>query len=116
MTCTRNGCSRPGTPRGEHAQRVMCDTCAALPPIVPWQSASTATQPDEQSNGDHPALRFLTPIELLAQTPASVEWVWRDFLARGAVTLLAGKPKAGKSTLALGLARAITQGAEFLGR
>jgi hypothetical protein len=94
----------------------MCDACAALPPIVPWEDPAASAQTDAERNGHSSGLRFLTPMELLAQTPANVEWVWRDYLARGAVTLLAGKPKSGKSTLALGLVRAITRGAEFLGR
>lgn len=61
-------------------------------------------------------LVFLTPAELRAQTPAAVDWIWWDYLARRTVTLLAGKPKAGKSTLAMALARAIAGGVEFLGR
>lgn len=33
MTCTR--CHRePGQPWREHAERVLCETCAALPPLV----------------------------------------------------------------------------------
>lgn len=46
MTCTR--CSHDGaSPRREHAERVLCDTCAALPPLVDWQN------PPSSSNGQH---------------------------------------------------------------
>lgn len=37
MTCTR--CHKaPGQPRRKHAERVMCDACSQLPPIVEWQN------------------------------------------------------------------------------
>lgn len=36
MICTR--CQHePGQPRREHAERVLCDQCAALPPVVEWE-------------------------------------------------------------------------------
>jgi putative DNA primase/helicase len=38
----------------------------------------------------------------------SIEWLWEGFLPRGALTLLAGQPGCGKSTLALGLASTVT--------
>ena len=51
-----------------------------------------------------------------ANAAATIDWVWQDYLAKRTVTLLGGKPKAGKSTLAMGLAQAIAAGGEFLGR
>jgi hypothetical protein len=51
-------------------------------------------------------LRFLTVAELREQTPARPAWLWDTYIAAGNLTLLIGKPKAGKSTLALGLATA----------
>jgi AAA domain len=60
---------------------------------------------------------FLPADELLARTRAEPDWIWEHALARGAVTLLAGKPKAGKSTLTYGLVAAVANDAEtFLGR
>jgi hypothetical protein len=62
-------------------------------------------------------LRFLTVAELRARTPTAPPWLWEGYLAAGAVTLLVGKPKAGKSTLALALAAAMGIGAAtFLDR
>lgn len=63
------------------------------------------------------ALRFITTRELHAQTPPEPEWVWRGYLARRAITLVAGRPKAGKSTLIAAAVEAITSEAgTFLGR
>lgn len=45
-------------------------------------------------------LRFMTADELRASAPPEPAWRWDGYLAAGAVTLLSGKPKAGKSTLA----------------
>jgi hypothetical protein len=64
-----------------------------------------------------PAVRFISASELRTQTPAEPLWTWRGYLAPGAVTIIAGKPKAGKSTLAFALADALAQRAPtFLGR
>ena len=50
-------------------------------------------------------------------TPDEPEWVWNDYLAVGNMTLFSGKPKAGKSRLALDLTTAAACGApSFLGR
>jgi AAA domain len=45
MTCTRCG-SRPGEPRREHAERVLCDQCAAKPPIIDWQHPPDPPDPE----------------------------------------------------------------------
>ena len=57
-------------------------------------------------DGTPATLRFASPGELRASTPPRPPWVWEGYLARGAVTLLAGKPKVGKSTLAVAVAEA----------
>ena len=62
-------------------------------------------------------VRFVTLTELRASTPPEPEWVWKGYVARRAVTLAAGKPKAGKSTLISALVDALDAGAAtFLGR
>lgn len=62
-------------------------------------------------------LRFLTVAELRRQTPARPPWLWEDYIAAGALTLLAGKPKAGKSTLAFAISTAMgSDAATLLGR
>lgn len=65
-------------------------------------------------DGDDPAavepvgaVTFVSPEELRASVPPEPPWRWHGYLAAGALTILAGKPKAGKSTLALAISGAI---------
>lgn len=75
---------------------------------------------DSESHSDpaeKPAIYFTRASELLAGKPPDPDWVWEGTLVRGAITLFAGKPKAGKSTLLYALAEAAAaQRDEFLGR
>ena len=43
-------------------------------------------------------------------------WVWEEILPEGGMSLLAAKPKVGKTTLAIALSAAIARGEDFLGR
>src|SRR5215203_351091 len=58
--------------------------------------------------------RIFTAAELVAEELQPVRWVVRGLLSEG-VTLLAGKPKLGKSWLALGLGVAVASGGVALG-
>ena len=61
----------------------------------------------------------LPEAEALTLTPASevneqpVEWLWPGWLPRGELTLLAGQPKAGKTTLALAVASILSRGGKW---
>ena len=66
---------------------------------IPWVTG----QPD-----------FSTPSQL-ASSAQAVDWLWSGYLAKGAVTLLAGREKAGKSTLLFSLMRALISGEPMLG-
>ncbi len=115
----------------------LADVLARVPDPGAWLlnsllDAQAAGAPDEPGSPDAPngdrgpglaeptpaaALRFLTIEELRGLAPPSVEWVWEGYLAPGAVTLLGGKPKVGKSTLVGDLITASVTGASsFLGR
>ena len=52
---------------------------------------------------------------LLDSTPERPEYVWYGYLAKGAVTELAAKPKVGKTRLALEIVRCVLAGEEMLG-
>lgn len=54
--------------------------------------------------------------DLLATYMAPLEWLVEGLVARGQLVLLAGRPKSGKSWLALALAQAIDSGRLFLNR
>jgi hypothetical protein len=59
--------------------------------------------------------RFKTAPEHAAETPATVEWSVKPFVALGAMTEIVGKlKKAGKSRLIGGMVRAIIEGGDFL--
>lgn len=61
-------------------------------------------------------LPFVSLADLCCSAPTEPEWLWRGYLAPGVVTLLAGRPKAGKSTLTFALLAALSRGSEFLGQ
>jgi DNA primase len=54
--------------------------------------------------------------DLLAEPEETVEWLVDDLLPSGGFSLVAAKPKVGKSTLARCLALAVARGEPFLGR
>jgi hypothetical protein len=62
---------------------------------------------------------LLTPetwyTQLARRPPASVDWLWRGYLARGAVTLLTSQWKSGKTTLISVLMSKMAQGGELGG-
>lgn len=60
-------------------------------------------------------LRFRGFTEL-ASLPTEPDWLWRGYLARGSLTMLAGHPFRGKSMLVTGLMRALETGASFVGQ
>lgn len=65
----------------------------------------------------HEPLPFVGADELRESTPVEPAWLWQGYLAPGTLTLLAAKPKAGKSTLAVAISEAMASGAgSFLGR
>jgi hypothetical protein len=62
-------------------------------------------------------LPFVSAAELRASTPDEPPWVWDGYFARGAVSIVAGRPKVGKSTLVCAVLEAVVSGApRFLGR
>ena len=54
--------------------------------------------------------------DLLRETSPEFRWVIDDLLIFGGFSLLCGKPKSGKSSLARCLGIAVTRGQQFLGR
>jgi AAA domain len=64
-------------------------------------------------------LKAPLPIQQLSvmveNAPAEPSWSWRGYLALYVLALLAGRPKVGKSTLAIALVAAAVRGEAFLG-
>src|SRR5713226_8713910 len=67
-----------------------------------------------RTNGARNGFRVTALGELLQEREEQVRWVLEDRLPAGGFSLLAGKPKAGKSTLARCLALAVARGERFL--
>jgi Bifunctional DNA primase/polymerase, N-terminal/AAA domain/Primase C terminal 1 (PriCT-1) len=61
------------------------------------------------------SLPFARLSEALAKIEEQPDWLWRGYVARGVTSLLAGRPKVGKSTLVHALLAALERGSPFLG-
>ena len=62
-----------------------------------------------------PALELTTLADLLNEPDDAIDWLVEDRIPGGSLCILAGKPKAGKSTLARALAFAVASGERWLG-
>jgi hypothetical protein len=60
-------------------------------------------------------LRFMSGAELAASTDEAVRWIMPGYVARGAITEIGAKIKAGKTTLIAALVHAAADGVDFLG-
>lgn len=69
------------------------------------RSNTRASKPDTNQ-----PVKRLVMVRLSVVQPQSVEWLWQDRLAVGKVTLLAGDPGNGKSTISMSIAAAVTRG------
>ncbi len=77
--------------------------------------AGLALEEAREAEGFRPRLRFAPLSELFAEPEERVRWLVEERLPMGGLSLLAGKPKAGKSTLARSLGLAVARGAPWLG-
>src|SRR5262245_65731214 len=57
----------------------------------------------------------LSPAELQAAVPITVDWLWDGYLARGNVTLLTSPWKSGKTTLLAALLAKLHSGGQLAG-
>jgi proteasome lid subunit RPN8/RPN11 len=124
-TCNVCGVSQLRTELGWSgaARAWYCEPCFAE--LSATDDEHEQPQNDPSSNGNGPSangngpadLRFMWATDLRDATPEAPPWVLVDYIARGAVTMVAGKPKAGKSTWAWAVADAVSaKAAKFLGR
>jgi hypothetical protein len=90
------------------------DRKAWRPDYVQRTILRARTQPEQPPAVE---LQFVAPAELRLLAPLEPDWIWQGYLAPKTLTLLAGKPKLGKSTLACAIAQAVDLGADqFLGK
>src|SRR5262245_18338680 len=74
-----------------------------------------STAPRDQDPG-RKEFRTLRELREGNYNEGEVRWMLPGYLARGAITLLVGHPKSGKSTFVFGLLRAREDGSELIGR
>jgi putative DNA primase/helicase len=85
--------------------------------IGPGGTAFTPVKGAKPLNGKASPLRTMEPSVILKSaaeyTPEPIDWLWRDWLAKGKLHLLAGAPGTGKTTIGIALAAAITSGGKW---
>ena len=91
-----------------------CDPPLASPEIERIARSVGRYQPGGRGEQESNRLPFALLRDALAQVPDEPEWFWEGYLAPGVITLLAGWPKVGKSTLVFGILGAISAGQPFL--
>jgi hypothetical protein len=111
--------SEPNEEPPEQIVRRVYERYRPNPTLLPPRTDSTdstAYKNVSTVKTNPPAFRFRTPGSLLAATPEQVPWLWEGYLARGGLTVLGAREKAGKSTLAWALVAALLTGTDFCGR
>jgi hypothetical protein len=86
----------------------------AAPRVQKPTSPSEKAAPFSLKRSERPT--FVRAGELLARADAELEFAVEGLLPLGGTAVLAGRPKGGKSTLALNLALSVARGETFLGR
>jgi hypothetical protein len=67
--------------------------------------------PEPEDKGDGPTDEVVAVVRVMATVQTRrVAWLWRDWIPRGAITVLDGDPGLGKSTLTLDLAARVSRG------
>lgn len=94
--------------------RLSCRTGCPEPELLAALGLAAESGPESQADTTR-VLRVLDVQRMLDCEPEPVPWIAEPLLARGAVTMLAGREGQGKSMLALALAAAIGHGARIAG-
>lgn len=80
------------------------------------QRIEIVSAPLREELGQNRKLTFRSGADLAKEVSDPVEWIAHGYVAKGAITELGAKVKAGKTTLILALVRAAAEGLEFLGK
>ena len=130
MTCTRCGAAG-ATPRREHFERVLCDACAAKPPLVDAWNPPAAPSPDpvrverperlEKIDGRYSAFdrrygaRRQDFANLLARAELEPPYRVNPIAVDGHLTVLAATGGDGKTWLGFGMAAGVAHGTTVAG-
>ena len=85
-------------------------------PAVTAALVTAGSEKPQPTGSPLSAFRFTRVGDLLTEQTHDEKWLWDGILSEGGLSLLAGKPKAGKSVLVRNLAYHIARGLPFLGR
>lgn len=102
--CYRCGKVREIESRPTHAMQTLCDECAAKPHEKPRDTPYLAR------SGKRPPPRIVTSAPMLNAQYEIVHWLWRQYIAIGKVTLLAGLAGQAKSQLTCLIAAMTSRG------
>ncbi len=86
-----------------------------IPARAPRPKSDAKTPSTSPAPAKKPAILLKSLGALMSEPIVAVDWTWGGRLVAGSVSILAAKPKAGKSTLARNLALAVARGESFLG-
>jgi AAA domain len=100
------------TPTGTGTREDLLVLIAATPELTSGDLSQWPPERRDSSSG----FQFASLGELMREPDEPVSWLVEELLPVGGLSLLAAKPKAGKSTLARCLALAVARGEPFLGR
>jgi AAA domain/DnaB-like helicase N terminal domain len=78
------------------------------------REVSALSAPLREEVGQKRILGFKTGLELASLPEQNVDWIARGLVARGAITELGAKVKAGKTTLLMAMVRSVLDGEPFL--
>ncbi|EPX97786.1 MULTISPECIES: AAA family ATPase [Ralstonia] len=78
--------------------------------LVPATAEAQATFEAVQAKREQPASLRLLLTCAAEVVPEAITWLWPDWLPAGKISLLAGSPGTGKTTLALAMAAIVTKG------
>ena len=83
--------------------------------LVALQQATPVYEPSQAPKMRNTTFNLTSLRDLLAEPEEVVSWLVEDRIPSGGLALLAGKPKAGKSTMTRDLAFAVARGTDWLG-
>ena len=76
---------------------------------VPEESVpNVKTEGNLRKKGRFPVYRKMSEIE-----PKPINWLWKDYIAKGTFTLITGEPELGKSQITLSMASIVTTGGNW---
>jgi phage/plasmid primase-like uncharacterized protein len=100
--------------RGVDAVKAAIDAAIAGEPVQAADAAVRLSGSMTTAASRHEKAR---PVALLTRAsdivPESIRWLWLNWLPEGKLTLLAGSPGTGKTTLALALAATVSRGGKW---